>query len=438
MKRVLLPILLLLAAAAGALGYQTASRRDRDYRALMARGDRSLGGDQIFGAIEAYSGALALRPDSMLAHLRRAETYQRLGDLETAARDLTRAVELDSSATRTLEELGDVRYAQSRFREAGDLYARYLRIDDRAARIGYKLALARYRDGNVSGALAATDAALHNDERLADAYYVRGLCLRDERKSRDAQLALEKAVALAPGFIPAREELADLYGALGRRSDQLAQLQVLAGLDQDRIERHVAIGLAHARWSSDPQESESTRAAQADLAVLTLGSALDRSPDHPLVYAALGQVWLDIARTRDDPVALNKALAALDRVGSSPSATSELLTLYGRALLQAGRLNQAERALQQATDRYPVDLPAFPLYASIAERQNHPAAALDALLRYAALMGPDDPGFSERAARIAALSLKLTDRDAAADWLRRGLEKDPDNASLIAIERRLR
>ena len=70
-------------------------------------------------------------------------------------------------------------------------------------------------------------------------------------------------------MIPAREELADLYGALGRRADELEQLQVLAGLDRDRVERQVAVGLAHAR------------AGHWDLAVLTLGSALERHPDQP-------------------------------------------------------------------------------------------------------------------------------------------------------------
>ena len=436
MKRLLLTVLL-LAAVSGALTYRTALRHDREYRAYMARGDQSLASDQVFGALEAYSGALALRSDSMLAHLRRGETYQRLGDLDAAARDLTNATQLDSSATRPLEELGDVRYAQSRFREAGELYARYLRLDDRAGRLGYKLALARYREGNVSAALTAADAALKSDEQSADALYVRGLCLRDDRKPRDAQLALEKAVALAPGFIPAREELADLYGALQRRGEELEQLQVLAGLDHNRIERRVAIGLAHARWALDPQESEASRAAQADVAVLTLGSALERAPDHPLVYAALGRVWLDISKTREDPVALNKAIAALERAATSDAATSEWLSVYARALLQAGRVDQAEQALQQATDRYPVDLAAFPAYASVAERQNHPAAAREALMRYDALIS-DARGFPDRAAQIAALSLKLNSRDDASDWLRRGLEKSPDHPALLALQRRIR
>jgi tetratricopeptide (TPR) repeat protein len=435
-KRLVLLALLIATAFVAAMTWQAASR-DEDYRALMGRGDEALLAEQSFGAIEAYSGAIALRPDSMLARLRRGETYQRRGELEAAARDFQAAAVLDAAAPRPLEELGDVRYAQRRFQRAADIYEQYLRLDDRAARVGYKLALARYREGNLSAALAAVDAALRIDERMADARYLQALCLRDQHRIEEARRALDQAVALAPGFIAAREELADLDRSLGRHRDELEQLQVLAGLDRDRIERHIAIGLAHARWSSDVQETPSKRAAQADLAVLTLGNALERAPDQPLIYSALGRVWLDIAQVRDDPVALNKALEALERVGSSNAATSESLTLYGRALLRAGRVDQAERTLQQATERYPADPSAFLVHASIAEQQNHSAAARESLIRYGALVS-DAQGFSDRASRISALSLKLGDTTTAIEWVRRGLEKDPTHAALLAIQRQLR
>ena len=146
-------------------------------------------------------------------------------------------------------------------------------------------------------------------------------------------------MALSPGLVPAREELADLYGALDRRAEELEQLQVIAGLDRDHVERQVAVGLAQAR------------AGHWDLAVLTLGSALERSPNEPEIYRALGKVWLE--RPRDDRAFLSKAREALERVASSPAATSEMLTLYGRALLQEGDVEGAEHALQQATAALP-------------------------------------------------------------------------------------
>src|SRR5438876_11206365 len=125
-------VVLAVAGVAGAVTYQAAAR-DRDYRALLARGDSALRDEQTFGAIEAYSGAIALRPDSMLAHLRRGETYQRRGELDEAARDFRTAAALDPTATRPLEALGDVSYQLQRFERAAEAYARDLGLDARSA-----------------------------------------------------------------------------------------------------------------------------------------------------------------------------------------------------------------------------------------------------------------------------------------------------------------
>ena len=132
--------------------------------------------------------------------------------------------------------------------------------------------------------------------------------------------ALEKAVAMSPGLVPAREELADLYGDLERHGQELDQLQVIGGLDRSHVARQVAIGMAQAR------------AGHWDLAVLTLGGALELNPNEPAIFGALGRVWLE--RPREDRAFLSKARQALERVSSSPAATSEMLTLYGRALLR--------------------------------------------------------------------------------------------------------
>jgi tetratricopeptide (TPR) repeat protein len=451
-------VVLAAAGVAGAVAYQAAAR-DRDYRALLTRGDSALRDEQTFGAIEAFSGAIALRPDSMLAHLRRGETYQRRGDLEAAARDFRMAAALDPTATRPLDELGDVMYQLQRFRRAGEIYESCLKLDDRSAVVSFKLALARYRDRDIDGALAALTQTIRLNYRPADTYYLLGLCLRQKRQYPDAQQALEKAIFLSPGLIAPRDELADLYGSLGRRADELEQLQLLAGLDREHVERQVAVGLAHAR------------AGHADLAVLTLGNALERTPDQPLIYGALGRVWLDIAQTRNDRVALDKAIEALEHVASSPAATSEILTLYGRALLQDGQSEAAELTLEQATERYPLDPSAFLFYATAAEQQNHLVEARQALGEYGALV-PGDVDLAPRAMRIAALSLRLNDVASGVEWFKRaaaaspndvrilaaladaqvragdrdgakatiarGLEADPANAALLALARRLR
>jgi tetratricopeptide (TPR) repeat protein len=297
--------------------------------------------------------------------------------------------------------------------------------------VTYKVALARYRSGNLDGALAALATALRLNDRMPDAYYLQGLCLRDARRPADAQRALEKAVSIAPGMIAAREELADLYGSQRDRADELEQLQVLAGLDRDRIERQVAIGIAHARWAADTRETASRRAVHTDLAVLTLGSALERAPDDMQLHTALGRVWLDVGLARNDRGALGKAVEALESVGSADTGvTSDALTVYGRALLESGRTDLAERILQRATGRYPVESSAFAYYAAAAEQQRHWEAARTALVRYDALV-PAGQDLAVRAGRIAALSNRLGDFATAVEWLERAVAGSPNDADLL-------
>ena len=458
MKRTILVTVLVVLTAVGAAVVYHATARERDYRALLARGDAALRADQTYVALEAYSGAVALRPDTMLAHLRRAEAYQRRAEVDEAARDFRTAAALDPTATRPLDELGDLMCQRQRFRVAAEMYESCLRLDERSPRVSYKLALARYRDGDLNAALMAARQAIRLNDRMPEAYYVLGLALREKRRMGEAQQAFEKASTLAPDLVAAHEELAELHAAAGRRADELAQLQAIANLDRDHVERQVAVALAH------------NRAGNTDLAVTTLSNAIERGMDQPAVYAALGRVWLDIALTKKDhPEALSKALEALARAASASTATSEGLTLYARALLQDGEVALAALTLERATTRYPIDPAALLLQTTTAERMNDPDTARHALIKYVALV-PDDPEFGSHAAHIGALSLRVNDVATAVEWLQkavattpnnvqtltsladaqsrsgdldaaratiaRGLEKDPGNAQLIALSRR--
>ena len=419
MKRTLAILGLLgLTAVWAGLTYQRAKGLDRDYRELLRSGDTALREDQTFAAIEAYSNALYFRPDSMLAHLRRGETYQRRGDLEAAAHDFQRAADLDPSATRPLEALGDIRYKQERFTRAAETYERLLGLDDRSSGVARKLAVARYRDGNLDGAMAALEQAAKLGDRLPDDYYLLGICLREQGRPREAAAAFEKAVGLSPGLIAPREELADLYGSLDRRIDQIEQLQLLAGLDRAHSERQVALGLAQAR------------AGRVEVAVETLRNALERAPDRTQIYGAIGQIWLDNAQARNDPGALRKAIEALERAAPAAGATSDIMVLYGRALALDGQLENAERALRQATERFPVEPSAFAEYATIAERRGHAAEARASLIQYGALIS-DERELAMRARRIGVLSLKLNEPTDAVVWLRRAEAATPGDTTVL-------
>ena len=104
---------------------------------------------------------------------------------------------------------------------------------------------------------------------------------------------------------------------------------------------------------------------------------------------------------------LSKALGALEEaVGTDDS--SEALTLFGRALLLTQDVERAERMLQQATEKLPVDPLAFYYLADAAERRGNPTWRAGRCSTTARSKGTI-PTAARRAAlavRIADLSLK--------------------------------
>ena len=438
MKRALAAIVLILTAVAGVYGY-TVTRREQSYREYVERGEAALARDDTSAAIEAFSAAIGIKSGSMIGYLKRGETYRRRDELESALRkpayldplaqrpsldaalrDLRRAVEIDPLAPRPHELLGDINYAMARYDRAAERYQSYVTLDDRSPRILYKLALSYYTGGKPQAALHALRKAVAIDEGFAEAYYLTGLCARDLQQPREALAALERSVQLAPAMLQAREELANLYGRLGRTRDRIAMLEALRALDAS-ASREVTLGLAYAR------------AGRTEEAVNALGRAVEAFPDHAYTYVALGRVWLEVAQARRDRVALSKALEALEGGVVGPDSSSEALTLFGRALLLGDDGELAERMLRQATEKLPVDPLAFYYLAEAAERRAHFEVARGALLDYHALEGEDsDPRRrATLAARVAGYSSRLGDHAVAASWYQRAVDAGATDAPLL-------
>jgi tetratricopeptide (TPR) repeat protein len=421
-KKIVAGIVLAALAAAGILAY-AAVARDREYHRLIDEGDEAMSRGQTFVAIEAYSDAIILNKGSMLAYLKRGEAHQRRGDtpetLSAALRDLRAAAELQPGATRTLEELGDVNMQLRRFVNAAESYEAYLRLDDHAAPIFYKLALASRGDGRLMRAISALQQAVKLNPNFHEAHYVLGLCFKDREELAEARAAFERASAIAPAFIPAREELAELHRLQQQTRREVEQLNALYALDPNNPERLIGLGRAY------------LRAGNRDLAVMTLGRAAEDFKASPGVYAALGQVWLDAAEDGGDPSDLRKALEALEPVATQSTASSETLGMYGRALMLAGRYAEAEVIFREASQRFPTDPEVLPHFASVAQRLGHLDEARQALVRYSVLVD-EDRDEAVRATRIADLSMQLNDAAAAVTWYQKSDALRTGDASLLA------
>lgn len=408
-----------VAGVAGALAY-SAWANEVEFDRLMAGGDQAVAAERHFQAIEAFSGAVARKPDSMVAYFKRGSVYLDQGELDAALRDLRRATEIDPSALRPLELAGDVNVALGRADRAAERYEAYVGLDEQNARVFYKLGLARYRAGRPAAAVDALRQALALDPALGEAYYVLGLVERDQREFPAARASLEKSVRLSPGSQTAsREALAEVYGLEGDFTRSINQLEALAALEPSRADRIVAVGLAQAR------------AGRADASVTTLSRAVERFPEAPQAYAALGHVWLMTAQTRGDRVALNKALEALQHAAGRSDATSDTFAELGRAWLLAGDAKAAERALRQAVARLPVTPDAYRQLANVTAADGRIQDARDALVKYATLVGDAQP-LADVATKIGDFSVRLGEPALAVRWFERAVDESGPSPVLLA------
>ena len=412
----------LLAAAVGGTALFQRFNSDRQYRRLLSAGEDALAAGESYRAVEAFSGALAFRPKSMVAYLRRGEAYRAQHRDEEAIRDWREATRLAPETPQPLVALGDLFDARGEFSQSAQWYGRAAeRLKDEDPSLLYRLALARYRAGAPAAAIDPLQRAVARNDASAESHYLLGLLYRDTNSRGRAIQAIETALAIEPDLTPAREELADLYHAEGRVVDEMAQLQILAR-DGQTI-RKVAIGLAEARQG------------QLDAALGTLTGALELDQNDSRVLLAIGRVYIARAERGRDAGAIQRAMAALERALGGTARRSEGLALYGRALSLSGNDTEAERILTDAVATSPVTAEAFGFLADAAEHLGHSVIARDALMNLDALEGDTAAPATrlDRAGRIGDLSMRAGDYRVAAQYLSRVIDGRPNDVAALGM-----
>ena len=425
-KRLAALAALVMIVAAGVVSVQR-FESDRQYRQLLADGDRALADEDRYHAIELFSGALALRPRSMVAHYRRGVAYAGERRYDEAIRDLRQAARLSPTAPQPLKALGRLYDERGDQAQAAEWYRQAVdRSSSAEPELLHALALALYRSGSPAAAREPLRLALaHRDS--AESQYLLALVSRDTQDPETALASLQHAVKLAPTMIAAREELADIYRDLGRHDDEVRELGTLAVLDP-QVDRRVAVALAEAR------------AGRPSAALGTLETASAPNAGDSRVLVATGRVLLaDAERTGNRP-GVARALALLEQALGGTARRSEGLALYGRALYLSGDAHGAVRILQEALATSPIDPEAFAYLADAAERAGLPLLARTALADLDAIEG--DTATREtrgrRARRMGVLSLAGGEPRLAAQYLTQAAESLPPESSTFALLARAR
>jgi len=176
-------------------------------------------------AVPFYDKVLGINPDNVEALQGRVELYNEAGLKRTALEALERAVARNPEAVTLLNMYSSQLRALGRSTEAAEVESRYAarRFDDRSY-LGQQVDLAVARRNR--------EAAQHWSDRLleadGDSLWARGVTAQTQRMLGQSQRAIaeyQHALELVPEDVGAMRALADLYGELGNRDEQLALLR---------------------------------------------------------------------------------------------------------------------------------------------------------------------------------------------------------------------
>lgn len=278
--------------------------------------------------------------------------------------------------------------------------------------------------------LDAAEACFENARRLDPDdfrwHYLRGYSARVAGRLQEAAAHLERALALAPEFLPALLRLGDVRLELGEPQPARTLYERALALDPEVAAAHEGLGRAAAALADDA------------LAAERYERALELEPEATALHYPLAQAYRRLGQVEKARFHLERRGLVNPRIPDpviNPIAdlgeSTQFYVMQGGEAMEAGRYDVAAAAYQQALERSPDNLTAALGLAYSLEKLGDPAGALgeleEALDR--ASFRPAEGDRQERAEahrRFGAL-LVLAGRDAeAAEQFARCLELVPD------------
>lgn len=406
-------------------------------------------GDYNAATIE-LKNAIAADASNAQARWLLGSVYFRSGDLEGAAKELTRARELGVPPQDVLPLLAQALLPLGRYDEVLALQSKDFPPQAEATVLAAQ-GLAILAKGNRAEAAARADRALALSPQSAYARVAKARLLLVDGEVIAAREQLDQALASEPGHAPAW----DLLGDVERQQRQLDRAEAAFSkaleVDPDNIEYR----LKRALLRIDAKQPEQ---AQQDIDALR-----KRVPQHPGVLMAEGLLHLQKNELEEAKSAFEQAvrggkaypyaffyLAAINaQQGNQAQAetyVSQFLELapdsaFGRMLaahlaLRAGDFARAENLVRPVVAAYETDVAALNMLATALLAQGKTDEGLDLLARVTEIQ----PDSAAAQTRLAAQLIAAGQGEAGAEYLHRALELDPgfQQADVLLVLNQLR
>lgn len=355
------PALVRLGEVEAARGGADAARRhleaalSRDPAHALAHallGQLAADAGDVDGAIAHYEAALAAQPAASSLHYPLALAYRDQGDAEQSAAHLaqrgTQAVLMDEPRVDDLANLkrgsnlfvfqGASQLRAGRFAEAAAAYEKAIAADPANAMAHLDLGLARFRQDDVAGAIAAVEQAAALDPRGnegAKVYQALGVYRQAAGDPAAAESAFRRAVELDPKSADAHLGLANHLRTTGRCGDAVGAYDRALALAPSRRLAHVQRALCLVRAG---------RAAEARAGLEQAAAAFRDDVD---IADALARV---LAAAPDDAVRDGQKALALATATVERRRSIDTLETLAMAHAEVGDFDAAMTAQREAID----------------------------------------------------------------------------------------
>lgn len=193
----------------------------------------------------------------------------------------------------------------------------------KSAEVWHDIAVFRWRQFDIIGAIDAADLALKNNPKYPPALILRGDMAREQLGPVPAIAFYERALKQTPDSMPVLTRLAEAQGAAGRHKDMLATTRAM-------LKKNPKSGAAFYM-----QGVMAARAGQNDLARVLLEKAEEDMKDVPAYLLVAGAVEFRLGN-------YNRAVDRLERLARMQPNNLKVQRMLARALYEVG---DAEGAL---------------------------------------------------------------------------------------------
>jgi predicted O-linked N-acetylglucosamine transferase (SPINDLY family) len=166
-----------------------------------------------------YREAIALDPNSEIAHHLLGDALRSQENLIEAAKSYARELSINPRACETINTLGTVLQRLGRLDQAVVCYRKALALNVRYAEAHNNLGHVLERLGRLDEAVASYQQAILYKPTLAEAHSNLGSALIDRGDFLKAVESCKKAIALQPGLIECHLRLGDAFKTMGLLSD---------------------------------------------------------------------------------------------------------------------------------------------------------------------------------------------------------------------------